>query len=274
MSITGKSGYKKIGGQYSYYKVKMNDIWRAFNFYEFSLLEAKNLAKRSDKDFHLTYVDLLGSNLLIIPRDEIFGIIESHRKKSNHVRAFLDGVITTENYLKDIALIVYEDFPDRLKNEGGIEADKREEKLLNIILDSFDKEEMLSKITEERIRGIFYGNPIDFFKKDRANLRLKNFFASNHALTLEHFTEIIARRNIYIHNDGRVDRKYLREVPNSLYRLDSKAPISTFYLRHSLMILRALGLLVTNISVKENYYMDPRQSIQSEVKAINRRLNF
>lgn len=250
----------------------MNDIWRGFNSDKFFLNEIRKVLKEKDKEFYIELRDLVDLNNIKTNRDELFGIIENKLNSSLHKRTFIDGVMVTENYFKDIALEVYRDFPEKLRGMGN-ESEKRELKLMNVILDSFDKEEMLAKITEEKIRSLFYGNPLDFFKKDTAKLGLKKFFSSNHQSTLDKFTEIIARRNIYVHNDGRVDRKYHREVKNSTYSLGNKAIISDTYLRESLMILKGLGVLVANLSIRENYHIEPNKRIQDETKITNKRMN-
>lgn len=176
--------------------------------------------------------------------------------------------------MKDVSLVIYKDFPSKLTiGATEQESEKRESKLLSIIINSFDKEEMLAKLTEEKIRGIFYGSPADFFKKDTAKIGLARFFADNHHKTLEKFAEIIARRNIFVHNDGKVDRKYLREVTNPTFGLGNKAVISYDYLKETIMILKALAVLVTDIAVRKNYNVVPNKRIVDGVKITNTRLN-
>ncbi|MGI4831866.1 MAG: hypothetical protein ACRYFK_00205 [Janthinobacterium lividum] len=238
----------------------MNDIWRVFNCNNFFYDILRKDIKAFEHKYQIEYPDANAGNTLLVTRDDLFAVIEQQQKVGNYEKVFIESIITTENFLKDVSLVIYKDFPNKLTI--GIteqESDKRESKLLSIIINSFDKDEMLAKLTEEKIRGIFYGSPTDFFIKDTAKIGLAKFFADNHHKTLEKFTEIIARRNIFIHNNGKVDRKYLCEVKNPAFELGNKAVISYKYLKETIMILKALSLLVTDIAVRKNYNAVPNK---------------
>lgn len=107
---------------------------------------------------------------------------------------------------------------------------------------------MLEKVIEERVRGIFYGAPSEFFLKDKAKLKFGDHFSTNCAEAVNKFVELCARRNVLIHNDGRVDRKYLREAPGSKFKLRETVSVHEPYLRGALLTLRGLcattGVLV------------------------------
>ena len=112
---------------------------------------------------------------------------------------------------------------------------------------------MITKIAEEKIRGIFYGKPSDFFTKDKAKIGIDKNIESYYKSAIENYQEIIARRNIITHNNGKVDRKYLREVKNSSFKLGEKIKIDKEYLKHSIKILHGLASIVTKQVIETNY---------------------
>jgi hypothetical protein len=109
---------------------------------------------------------------------------------------------------------------------------------------------------------IFYGNPLDFFQKDKARLEFKDFFKSNYQPQLEQYTEIVARRNIIVHNGGKVDRKYLREVNGATAKLGSVVYLSSDYLRESIVIMEGLGAVATKLILERIYGHKPSAQIQ------------
>ena len=119
-------------------------------------------------------------------------------------------------------------------------------KFMQVILDSSTKEEIIDKLIEERIRGIFYGNPIDFFEKDKAKLGFGTVFKDNYPNAMIHYAEVINRRNINIHNEGKVDRKYIRET-GSTFRLGTKPKIDEAYLSSAILLLSGIAATSTKL---------------------------
>jgi hypothetical protein len=163
------------------------------------------------------------------------------------------AVSQSEVFLQYIVTQVLMDFPGRLAGGGQIEQGSRESRILDIIVNSADKAEILDKLIEERVRSLFYGQPSDCFLKDKAKLGFADHFSKNYASAIEHYSEIVARRNLLIHNDGRVDRKYLREVPHTSLKLGQKAIVDQDYLRHALFTLHGLAA-TAGVFVCENIY--------------------
>jgi hypothetical protein len=150
----------------------------------------------------------------------------------------------------------FRDHPGRLTSGTDVEQSGRELKLLDVIVNSSSRAEMLEKLIEERVRSIFYGAPSDFFLKDKAKLKFGDYFSSNCPNAVAKFVEICARRNVLIHNDGKVDRKYLREARNSNVNLHETISVDLQYLRDALLTLR--GLCATaGILVCERVYSNP-----------------
>jgi hypothetical protein len=163
-------------------------------------------------------------------------------------RSVISAVSHTESFLQFLAARVFRDHHQKLSVQQ--EQASREEKLLDIILSSTSKSDMIDRIIEERVRALFYGAPADFFLKDKAKLEFGDYFKANCKPAIDLYVEVSARRNLLIHNDGRVDRKYIRETKNTHARLREKLPIDTSYLRAALFTLRGLaataGVLVCN----------------------------
>lgn len=181
----------------------------------------------------------------------MYGIISRQKRKIIGFRCLLDAVAATESFLQKVTYRIYKDFEYKL--ETSLETSEQQAKLLTIIIDSSDRSEIIEKIAEEKIRGIFYGNPADFFEKDKARIGLNSYFKDNFKLALQEYKEIVARRNIYAHNGGRVDRKYLREVKNSPFSLGQKLSVDEAYLRKMIFLLHGFSSIVVNQVIVNTY---------------------
>jgi len=103
-------------------------------------------------------------------------------------------------------------------------------KLLKIVVNATTWAEIIDQVAEERVRSIFYGNPMDVFLKDKCRMSLGSWFTDNCSDEMTVLREIIARRNVVVHNDGRVDRKYLRETKAST-AIETKLDVDFDYMR-------------------------------------------
>ena len=63
----------------------------------------------------------------------------------------------------------------------------------------------------------------------------------------------VPRRNIYVHNNGKVDRKYLREVEGSTLKLGSTLPLTKDYLKQTIILLKDISGMTTKL-VLENVF--------------------
>lgn len=246
----------KIGKRWRNLRGSLLDNWEIANFLIFHLKELKPLIKsKSIKHFTLPDIDnKLGKYYKGYKADTLIGVITRIESKTLFKSILIDQVSQTEDFLQDLMYVVYKDYPERLAsvpNENAEDANKYQ-KLLQLILKSSDKDEIVERLIEEKIRGIFYGKPLDFFTHDKAKIGFEDFFKSNFTKSLEKYGEVLARRNIYTHNDGRVDSKYLREVKGSKYKLDEKAIIDMQYITDTTRLCvgvctLALKLVIENI---------------------------
>ena len=226
------------------------DIWEDYNFLNFYLPEIhKGIKEDSLPKFELEH--LYSRRKSKYKKDDLYGVVDHLTKSVVPVRTLLKAVSTTEHFLQAVAYRVYRDHQYKLK--AKVDSIEQANKLLNVIVDSTDKDEIINRIAEEKIRGIFYGNPVDFFVKDKAKLGLNTYFKDYYSSAIEIYSEIIARRNIYTHNDGKVDRKYKREIKNSIIPLGRIAPIDTEYLKQTIIILRGFSVIVTKLVLENTY---------------------
>lgn len=244
------NGPNEITTKFRQYYKDMHAIWEDYFFQDHYLKELHTLIK-NDSIPILKFQSLFGNNEHPYLKKFSYGVIDRLTKKSLFYKTLLAIVSTTENFLQAITYRLYLDFQYKLQTT--IEGQERNQKLLNIILESETKEIIVSKISEEKIRGVFYGNAADFFAKDKANIGFGSYISNTYKLALIKYSEIIARRNLYAHSDGRVDRKYLKETENSPFTLGQKAIIDKTYVKESIQILVGLTTIVTQQALKVNY---------------------
>jgi hypothetical protein len=204
-------------------------------------------------------------------KQDMLGITQRNSLRLHYRRTIIESVATTESYLQKICEIVYRDYPGRIRLEKTYDENYgHREKLFDIILNNNTRDEMLELISEERIRGIFYGNPIDFFVKDKGNIGLGDYFLKNNKIGVDKYKEIIARRNIIIHNNGRVDSKYLKESNKTGIKIGQMLKTNEMYLREMIFILRGLAAIVSKTVLKNIYQMDVKGLILQNADTFSR----
>lgn len=255
----------RIHTRFKTFNKEMNEIWESYNLIHFYSGHLHNLIKK-DKIPVLSF-DRLTSHrpdTRILTKATSLGAVSRFDRKTNARRALLESVASFEHFLNNLVTIVYIDFPSKLLTSDKNESPEREEKVINIVVNSGDKDEMIEKIVEEKTRSIFYGKPTDFFAKDKARINFGKYFESNHIDALKKYAEITARRNIVAHNDGMVDRKYLREVDSPLYSLGQKPPIDANYLKESLYNLKGLASCAATLVVRNVY----KENVQGKLLGV------
>lgn len=275
-------GEVRIAKKYKSYRQALMSVWETYAFLQFAITQVDQLIKKENfPKFSLEHLANAFNDREYkrhFEKKDVLGISDRILKKTNLIRAFIDPVALTETYLQELCEIVYKDFPERLlgkdPNNQQVEQEKSQIKLLSLIINSPTKEEILDTIIEEKIRGIFYGNPVDFYVKDKANIGLGTFFKDNHTKTIKRLAEIIARRNVFVHNDGRVDSKYLREVDTPQYSLGKIASLNEHYVRENIYILRGFAATVTKLIIENVYRVKNTNGfIEQNSYAFNKKYN-
>ncbi|MEZ9314194.1 hypothetical protein AB4188_01680 [Vibrio lentus] len=195
-------------------------------------------------------------------KDDTYGALHSLTVKSNYRRTLLESVLTFEDYMSDLIETVYLDFPRKLSAEKSDDTNSSGyQKLLKVILESDNKDEIVDKLVEEKIRGVFYGNPALVFEKDKAKLEFGTYFKENCKDELKMFKSVVALRNIVAHNNGKVDRKYIREADRSA-TLGQTVKIERQFLKDAIYNLSLLSTYATSL-VLENVY---KTSVEGKLK--------
>jgi hypothetical protein len=210
-------------------------------------------------------------------KQDLYGALSHLRDRVNPRRVLIDVVAAFEDYLGDLVTAVYMDFPGKLlgTDKGGAAAEdsaEEREKLIKVIVTSTDKAEMLDFIVEEKVRGLFYGNPVAFFKNDKAKLEFRDYFRSQCVPQLAEYAELTATRNVIAHNDGRVDRKYLREVKGTSLRAGQRIELGREYIRSSIGLLEGLSAAATGLVLRGIYKEEPQGKVLNAWSSFERRM--
>lgn len=242
---------------------EFRDIWESYCLVEMLAQEGHRLLKEG-KISPLSMNTLFGGTKRL-PTKDTFGAIDRLRKKSEPRSILLEVVAHFEDYLGWLTETVLKDDPSLLKTDNPT-SEREEMKFINLILDSADKSEIIDRIVEEKVRGIFYGSPVDFFIKSKSKLRFNKYFETKCISELEQYAEVTARRNIISHNSGKIDRKYLREVTNPKFKLGQTVPITSTYLLDSIQLLHSLASKATELVLVRHYNVVPRGKLAERVK--------
>lgn len=249
------------------YRQKLRHIWEEYSFIQFYAPHLHENIKDGTLPPYQFEPFLADGQIRKTTKATSLSALGQVLQNSQTNRVLLDSIGTFEDYICNLAEIVYTDFPEKLKNNSKGQTEKEGEKYLNYIVDSDSKEEMISKIIEEKLRSIFYGNPLDVFEKDKIKLEFKNYFPDNYQHVLDEYKEITANRNAIMHNNGRVDRKYVREVLNTTLKPGNKIILDTRYLKRALSILDGLAAISTKLVVERIYKATPQSKLADSIKS-------
>jgi hypothetical protein len=245
-----KHGLSEVIKRFKSYTSEIHECYEDYLFQAFYLPHLHHQLKKDTVPV-MGFETVYSNSQSVFKKGYLYGVISRQLDKGIGERALVGAVALTEDLLQDIIFRVYRDIPNKLMTD--VEMPDQQAKMVRIIIDSVDIDEVVSRIAEEKIRGIFYGNPIDFFSKDKAKIGLGTVFKEHYGAALTQYTEIIARRNILTHNGGCVDRKYIREVQGTTLRLGQKVGVSKSYLKSSIRLLHGLSVVVLDQVVKNIY---------------------
>ncbi len=249
------------------YRQKLRHIWEEYSFILFYAPHLHENIKSGILPPYEFEPFLANGQIRKTTKATSIGALGQVLQNSITDRVLLDSIAAFEDYICKLAEIVYTDYPDKLKNNSKGQTEKEGEKYINYIVDSDTREEMISKIIEEKLRSIFYGNPLDIFEKDKIKLDFKKYFIDNYQHTLDEYKEITANRNAIIHNNGRADRKYVREVKNTMLKPGNKIILDTAYLKRTLSILDGLAAISTKLVVENIYSGTPQSKLADSIKS-------
>lgn len=249
------------------YQKQLADNWKKYNLIEYYLpVLAKNVKNENVDCFDNKL--LYQSDSMKMSKKRTFGYIQSI--KQSHSRNFIfDNVSQMEIYISKLARIVYLLHNEKILHTGVQEDNVRILKLSQIVIDSIDRDEMIDKLIEEKLRSIFYGNPIDVFVKDKCKLGFRTTFKDKYQNEMNLYTQVVALRNIIVHNDSRIDRKFLQETKKSL-ALRTKIKVDINYLQGVTILLSGI-IAVSAKLICENILNDPSNGeVLEDVKKFDR----
>jgi len=110
----------------------------------------------------------------------------------------ISAVAITENY--DLLRLVLRAFPYKLKGQ-----DKKVD--LDLVLDSVDIDDLVSRIIERQIHSVFSAGPKKYFQYIENTLSIQI-----PQLSKERYAEIKATRDLLVHNDGVINETYVRKA--------------------------------------------------------------
>ena len=159
---------KNLSIRFKTYSSDMKDVWESYVFINKYMSAIHPLIKK-DILPPFSVVPLASKNRKerVINKSRTFGYKDHILKKVNPVRSLISSVSLTEDFLQDMVKIVYTAYPEKLSGGDARDSPERVEKVINVILQSQNKEEIIDRLIEEKVRGIFYGNPVNFFLKDK-----------------------------------------------------------------------------------------------------------
>jgi hypothetical protein len=257
---TTKTAPATITVRFKYLRQNLRDLWESYNLIAWYLPHIHRLVK-ADSLPTLTVRPLQAPSAFVLKKERTFGAISHLRDKVNPRRVITDGISLFEDFLGDVVECVYRDYPMKLATNQLAETQDGSPKLLDVVLRSSDKAEILDHLIEEKIRGLFYGKPKDFFQRDPAKLEFGDYFRVRFARVIEEYAEVTARRNLIVHSGGKVDRKYLREVKGSPLRLGQIVPLEEDYLFRVLGLLEGLAAACAGLVIGAIYGEKPRGKV-------------
>ena len=248
---------KKIHTMYTKFRGDMKNIWEEYSYLDASISRAnkeeymvKSLAKVA-----------VGKKT----KRDAGGMQNRFLSGGNTRNHYIDAICTFENYINSLVEKVYYDYPFKM-NGGGMDA----QKLFKLILDKETKEDMIDVIIEEKVRSIFYGNPVEIFTKDKCKLEIGDIFESEYPDSIVYYAEITGRRNAIIHKSGRVDSKFIKENPKTSLYEGQKIVISEDYLKGTIGLLIGIAAIVSKCVVENIYKEKTQGKIGSSVITFDR----
>jgi len=142
----------------------------------------------------------------------------------------LSHIVTIlEGYLVDIAREILLAHPNALRSGRQLSAET--------VLQLGGQKQIVRYLAEREVEELLYKSFPDvadyFDKKFNINLNAS-------AVSVGQIVEILATRNIHVHNRGIVNQRYLQSVRDSTLKLGAYKSISEDYLRHSINLIRKL----------------------------------
>lgn len=185
-----------------------------------SKTDEKWFAKIADKVDDLTDIDLF------VPMD-----VKLFRQFAELIRILgLSYLVTIyEGYLMDIVREILLAHPDALKSGKHLTAEE--------VLTLDGRKQIVSYLAEKEVEELQHSpfqKVLEFFD-DKFNINL-----NTSGVSAEKITEILATRNIHIHNKGMVNQRFRKLVKGSTLRVGTYKRVTSKYLKDSISYIRTI----------------------------------
>jgi hypothetical protein len=185
----------------------------------------------------------------VLSRDstEISSVLENAYLSGIHEQAIIVVVALAEDYLQTTLRTVLRWFPQKLaQNVAGENMVKTVN--LDVILEAENKDQLLSRLINKQMQGIFYGAPTRYFEYIEAVLSIKLPDDLK-----KQFVEIKATRDVIVHNSGRANETYLSKAAElARAKNNEKLPVNSEYFSSAISRLKKLIVVVYN-QVRDKY---------------------
>jgi len=145
-----------------------------------------------------------------------------------------------ESYLVDIVRAILLTCPDTLKSGRQFTAET--------IIKLGDQKQIISYLAENEVEDLKGFSDVVSYFDEKFNINLN---ASG--VSVENIVEILATRNIHVHNGGIVNQRYLKFVRGSTLKVRAYKPIAREYLRDSIDSISTLVKFI-NTEVQRKYF--------------------
>jgi hypothetical protein len=236
---------KKIHIRFKRFRRDLTDVWEYYVLLN-HVLDKYHTDIKNGTSGKVLLQSVFQDSTKQLAATDLYTITQKTRQSFIPKNTLIEAVAIFEDYFQDLTYMVYMEKPELLLSADKASIESQNAKLLELIVKEHSRREILDQVAEEKIRGIFYGNPTDILKKDKVHLGLEKKFGEGKANELlQLYAEIIGRRNIHTHNAGRVDRKYIKENPTTPFKIGSSVQLPYGYLRSSLRILQVIAAHAT-----------------------------
>ena len=170
-----------------------------------------------------------------ITRDhkKILRLLEDTINYDLNEQSLVTGITITENYLFDTLLQIINWYPQKLL-VGDMKFD------VSMVIESYDLDELISRIVEKRIYSVFYDSPVKYLNhiEQTLNISIPEEIKKSYA-------EIKATRDLIVHNDGVINELYIRKTgKEARSKIGDKIWVSAEYFDGSITCMKKLVALI------------------------------
>ncbi|MCT4612498.1 MAG: hypothetical protein N4A47_03925 [Clostridia bacterium] len=174
-------------------------------------------------------------NKILKEKDAIIKLHKEQIKANMSYRAMLFTLTSaTENFLKEILEYIYRNYDNK-------EFDINIKFSLSDLNDYDSIDHMRDELLKKQIDSVFWGNIESVIKEiQKYN---KSYFLTKKELNVLY--EIFARRNIHMHNNGKINQAYIYKVTNESLSIGEELMLSAEYLESSILNTIYMSYIIT-----------------------------